>query len=191
MKGIYYAIRHLARRKRDSLVKVFALTSGIVAGMVLVAKIAFDLSYDRWIPGAENLYRIQSLYTTHVGTAEENTLDYSHTLQPVAPTAAAEIPGVEAGTSIYEAGERVVFKCSGATSGDIFISTLWESVFLILVSVSLSFILLYAGKDIIESLTGVPLRNLFSYGQLTGICGNMSCSSSRWHARQPLPDSWS
>ena len=109
MKGIYYAIRHLARRKRDSLVKVFALTSGIVAGMVLVAKIAFDLSYDRWIPGAENLYRIQSLYTTHVGTAEENTLDYSHTLQPVAPTAAAEIPGVEAGTSIYEAGERVVF----------------------------------------------------------------------------------
>ena len=373
MKGIYYAIRHLARRKRDSLVKVFALTSGIVAGMVLVAKIAFDLSYDRWIPGAENLYRIQSLYTTHVGTAEENTLDYSHTLQPVAPTAAAEIPGVEAGTSIYEAGERAVFisgeryevkaiyadtsffstmrlpvlsgdteslgvkgnvflseslawamfgdgdpsgrsiftdksmqeaktvtgifrdipanshldfdivfspmeevpwsgdwdrgdgftgyvrlspgadpgavdkalpemmrrhmdmklqsdmgysfsayikpvkdlhtddretrqtlavlgvfafllivtvslnyvlasvssldsrardmavfKCSGATSGDIFISTLWESVFLILVSVSLSFILLYAGKDIIESLTGVPLRNLFSYGQLTG-----------------------
>ena len=109
MKGIYYAIRHLARRKRDSLVKVFALTSGIVAGMVLVAKIAFDLSYDRWIPGVENLYRIQSLYTTHVGTAEENTLDYSHTLQPVAPTAAAEIPGVEAGTSIYEAGERVVF----------------------------------------------------------------------------------
>ena len=66
------------------------------------------------------------------------------------------------------ARDMAVFKCSGATSGDIFISTLWESVFLILVSVSLSFILLYAGKDIIESLTGVPLRNLFSYGQLTG-----------------------
>lgn len=188
MKGIYYAIRHLVRRKRDSLVKVFALTSGIVAGMVLVAKIAFDLSYDRWIPGVENLYRIQSLYTTHVGTAEENTLDYSHTLQPVAPTAAAEIPGVEAGTSIYEAGERVVF-ISGeryevkaiyadtsffstmrlpVLSGDMNSLGVKGNVFLILVFVSLSFILLYAGKDIIESLTGVPLRNLFSYGQLTG-----------------------
>lgn len=113
MYGLTYALKHIVRRKWDSLMKVISLASGIIVGMVLIARIAFDLSYDCWIPDAGCLYRIQSLFTTQTGTDQAETSDYGNTVQPVAPTAAIEIPGVEAGTSIWKAGGRVVFHSSG------------------------------------------------------------------------------
>lgn len=113
MYGLTYALKHIVRRKWDSLMKVISLASGIIVGIVLIARIAFDLSYDRWIPDAGSLYRIQSLFTTQTGTDQAETSDYGNTVQPVAPTAAIEIPGVETGTSIWKAGGRVVFHSSG------------------------------------------------------------------------------
>lgn len=110
MKSLSYTIRRISRRKQNFIIQVFSLAVGIVAGLVLIAKISFESNYDRWIPEVENLYQIQSLYTSGIGTGSESTQDYGHTLQPLAPTAAVEIPGIEAGTSIYEAGECAVFK---------------------------------------------------------------------------------
>lgn len=110
MRNITDAVRHLYRRKTESVMKIITLSSGIIIGMVLIARISFDLSHDSWIPQVRNLYQIQSLYTTQAGTENAATTDYSNTLQPVAPTAAVEIPGVESGTSILKAGERVIFR---------------------------------------------------------------------------------
>lgn len=110
MKSFDYAIRRISRKKLNFIIHVFTLAVGIVAGLVLIAKISFEYNYDRWIPEVRNLYQIQSLYTLGVGSGSESTQDYNHTLQPVAPTAAVEIPGIEAGTSIYEAGECPVFR---------------------------------------------------------------------------------
>ena len=109
MRELAYAIKYLRKRKWSSLMRVITLTSGLAIGMVLIAKITFDLSYDRWLPQAENLYQVQSLYTDKAGTDKAETTDYGHTLRPVAPTAVSEIPGVIAGTSMRESGDRVIF----------------------------------------------------------------------------------
>ena len=109
MRELAYAIKYLRKRKWSSLMRVITLTSGLAIGMVLIAKITFDLSYDRWLPQAENLDQVQSLYTDKAGTDKAETTDYGHTLRPVAPTAVSEIPGVIAGTSMRESGDRVIF----------------------------------------------------------------------------------
>lgn len=110
MKQIHYAISYLIRTWGNNLIKVFTLTLGLTIGLVLFARIAFDLSYERFLPDAENIYQVQTVYTTGVGTADANALDYSRTFQPVAPTMPQEVPGAIAGTSLIESGERMIFE---------------------------------------------------------------------------------
>lgn len=110
MKQFFYAVSYLKNTWGNNLIKIFTLTLGLAIGLILFARISFDLSYDKFLPGAENIYQVQTVYTTGVGTEESNTMDYSNTFQPVAPTMPFEIPGVVAGTSILESGETVVFE---------------------------------------------------------------------------------
>ena len=110
MKQFFYAVSYLKNTWGNNLIKIFTLTLGLAIGLILFARISFDLSYDKFLPGAENIYQVQTVYTTGVGTGESNSTDYSRTFQPVAPTMPFEIPGVVAGTSILESGETVVFE---------------------------------------------------------------------------------
>lgn len=110
MKQFFYAVSYLKNTWGNNLIKIFTLTLGLAIGLILFARISFDLSYDKFLPGAENIYQVQTVYTTGVGTGESNSTDYSRTFQPVAPTMPFEIPGAVAGTSIQESGETVVFE---------------------------------------------------------------------------------
>lgn len=110
MKQLFYAVSYLKTAWGNNLIKVFTLTLGLTIGLVLFARIAFDLSYDKFLPEAENIYQVQTVYTTGVGSAEAKSNDYAFTFQPVAPTMPLEIPGAIAGTSLLESGERVIFE---------------------------------------------------------------------------------
>ena len=109
MKQLFYTISYLKNAWGNNLIKVFTLTLGLAIGLILFARISFDLSYDKFLPDAENIYQVQTVYTTGIGSENAHELDYSNTFQPVAPTMPLEIPGVVAGTSIIEGGDRVVF----------------------------------------------------------------------------------
>lgn len=109
MKQLFYTISYLKNAWGNNLIKIFTLTLGLAIGLILFARITFDLSYDKFLPGAEYIYQVQTIYKTGVGTNDVHELDYSHTFQPVAPTMPLEIPGVVAGTSILESGGRVIF----------------------------------------------------------------------------------
>ena len=109
MKQLLYTISYLKNAWGNNLIKVFTLTLGLAIGLILFARIAFDLSYDKFLPDAENIYQVQTIYRTGVGSDNVHEQDYSNTFQPVAPTMPLEIPGVAAGTSILESGERVIF----------------------------------------------------------------------------------
>ncbi len=109
MKQLFYTVSYLKNAWGNNLIKIFTLTLGLTIGLVLFARIAFDLSYDKFLPEAENIYQVQTVYTTGVGSAEAKSSDYSFTFQPVAPTMPLEIPGAIAGTSLLESGERVIF----------------------------------------------------------------------------------
>ena len=110
MRQIHYTISYLKNAWGNNLVKVLTLTLGLSIGLVLFARIAFDLSYEQFLPEAEHIYQVQTVYTTGIGSDNEHVMDYGNTYQPVAPTMPLEIPGVEAGTSILETGDRVIFE---------------------------------------------------------------------------------
>ena len=109
MQQLHYVISYLKNTWGNNFVKVLTLTLGLSIGLVLFARIAFDLSYDRFWADAEHIYQVQTIYTTGFGSENAHTTDYSNTFQPVAPTMPLEIPGVVAGTSILRWGERVIF----------------------------------------------------------------------------------
>ena len=109
MQQLHYVISYLKNTWGNNFVKVLTLTLGLSIGLVLFARIAFDLSYDRFWADAEHIYQVQTVYTTGFGSENAHTTDYSNTFQPVAPTIPLEIPGVVAGTSILRWGERVIF----------------------------------------------------------------------------------
>lgn len=92
MKQLSYTISYLKNTWSSNLIKVLSLTLGLAIGLILFARIAFDLSYDRFLPGADHIYQVQTIYTTGVGTSEVNSLDYGNTFQPVAPTMPLEFP---------------------------------------------------------------------------------------------------
>ena len=54
--------------------KVLSLAVGLAVGLVLIAKISFESSYDRFYPEYENIYCIQQEYTK----ANEGSDTYGH-----------------------------------------------------------------------------------------------------------------
>ncbi len=110
MKQLFYTISYLKNAWGNNLIKVFTLTLGLAIGLILFARISFDLSYDKFLPDAENIYQVQMIYTTGVGTETSHSTEQCYSFQPIAPTMPLEIPGVVAGTSTTGNGERVIFE---------------------------------------------------------------------------------
>ena len=108
MKQLFYTISYLKNAWGNNLIKVFTLTLGLAIGLILFARISFDLSYDKFLPDAENIYQVQMIYTTGVGTNTSHSTEQCYSFQPIAPTMPLEIPGVVAGTSTTGNGERVI-----------------------------------------------------------------------------------
>ena len=107
-----FVCRSLFRGRNNGWVKVLTLTLGLSIGIVLFARIAFDLSYERFLPGVENLYQLQTVYTAGMGTDNPSMKDYGRVFRPVAPAMAEEIPGVVAGSSILDvSGEDIAVFC--------------------------------------------------------------------------------
>lgn len=109
MKCLHYVLSFLIRARSNIFVKIPTLAAGMLICFVLFGKIAFDLSYERFLPGYGNIYQIQMVYTTGIGTEQKSETDYAHTFRPVAPSMALEIPGVAAGTSILDPWPRVLY----------------------------------------------------------------------------------
>ena len=81
------------KRKSDILIKVLSLGVGLAVGIVLIAKVFFELSYDSFYKDIDRVYTINTWYS-HQG--EEK--DYGQVSGAVAVGFMDEVPGVEAGT---------------------------------------------------------------------------------------------
>ena len=62
MLGNYFiiAIRNIARHKLYSFINIAGLAVGLACAIFIALFVRDQLSYDRWIPGAENLYRLET-----------------------------------------------------------------------------------------------------------------------------------
>ena len=83
------------RRKNSLLIKVLSLGVGLAVGIVLIAKVFFELSYDSFY---KDIDRVYSIYTWYSQNGDEN--DYGQVSGAVAVGFMEEVPGVEAGTRI-------------------------------------------------------------------------------------------
>ena len=80
-------------KKSDILIKVLSLGIGLAVGIVLIAKVFFELSYDSFYKDIDRVYTINTWYS-HQG--EEK--DYGQVSGAVAVGFMDEVPGVDAGT---------------------------------------------------------------------------------------------
>ena len=81
------------RRHSDILIKVLSLGVGLAVGVVLIAKVFFELSYDSFY---KDIDRVYSIYTWYSQNGDEN--DYGQVSGAVAVGFMQEVPGVEVGT---------------------------------------------------------------------------------------------
>lgn len=81
------------KNKKDTLIKVLSLGVGLAVGIVLIAKVFFELSYDGFYRDVDRIYRIQSTYTQNGENAE-----YGSVSGGVTTGFMQEVPGVEYGT---------------------------------------------------------------------------------------------
>ena len=81
------------KKNSDIIIKVLSLGIGLAVGIVLIAKVFFELSYDSFYKDIDRVYTINTWYS-HQG--EEK--DYGQVSGAVAVGFMDEVPGVEAGT---------------------------------------------------------------------------------------------
>ncbi len=49
LRHIYYTIQTLIRGRSSNVIKIISLTLGLFVGLLLFARVAFELSYDHFI----------------------------------------------------------------------------------------------------------------------------------------------
>ena len=81
------------RRNSDILIKVLSLGIGLAVGIVLIAKVFFELSYDSFYKDIDRVYCIRTWYSQH---GDEH--DYGQVSGAVSVGFMEEVPGVEVGT---------------------------------------------------------------------------------------------
>ena len=81
------------KRNSDILIKVLSLGVGLAVGVVLIAKVFFELSYDSFYKDIDRVYTINTWYSQH---GDEG--DYGQVSGAVAVGFMEEVPGVEEGT---------------------------------------------------------------------------------------------
>ena len=56
------ALRNFTRHKLYSFINIAGLTVGLTCAIFIILLVRDELSYDKWIPAAENLYRIEMTF---------------------------------------------------------------------------------------------------------------------------------
>ncbi|PIQ49109.1 MAG: hypothetical protein COW03_06110 [Cytophagales bacterium CG12_big_fil_rev_8_21_14_0_65_40_12] len=58
------SIRNLKRQKANSIINVAGLSVGIMACIIIILYVRNELSYEKWYPDADKIYRVNSIYET-------------------------------------------------------------------------------------------------------------------------------
>lgn len=104
MKSLRLAIKTLFKKGRYNLLKIISLATGFSVGLILLAQVFFERSYDACYPDADRLYLVVNRYS-HNGE-EKTTFRVSG---GVPAGMRMEIPGVETAMRFtYIFGSRVV-----------------------------------------------------------------------------------
>lgn len=64
-------IRALAKNRVYAFINIFGLAIGMAACLLILLFVRYEMNYDRWIPGSENIYQLQSWYHSRETGADD------------------------------------------------------------------------------------------------------------------------
>lgn len=100
MKNFSIALRSLFKKGRSNGIKILSLGTGLALGIVLIAKVCFERSFDSFYPDTDRIYRI------HESFDKDGNGRYAFIPGAVAPGMQAEIPEVEVATRLTRCNEN-------------------------------------------------------------------------------------
>ncbi|HEX8308240.1 MAG TPA: FtsX-like permease family protein [Allosphingosinicella sp.] len=83
--------RVLSRHKTYAFINIFGLALGLAACLLILLYVRHELSYDRWLPGAERIFQLQSAVESPTG--EERRIQLAN--YPVGPALKKDFPQIE------------------------------------------------------------------------------------------------
>ena len=100
----------------DKLIKILSLGIGLAIGIVLIAKVCFELSYDCFYKDVDRIYLIDTHYEQ-----QGEKQDFAQTSGAVAPGFKAEVPGVEEATryTFHYSGNRYLDEENNILTGSL------------------------------------------------------------------------
>jgi putative ABC transport system permease protein len=55
-------LRSLTKNKTYAFINIFGLALGLAACLLILLYVRYEMSYDKWLPNAENTYQVQTFY---------------------------------------------------------------------------------------------------------------------------------
>jgi putative ABC transport system permease protein len=107
------AWRNIWRNKIFSFINIFGLSTGMACAFLLYLYIQHELSFDKFHPQAENLYVVQTIYTT-----DSKTDKFIYTMGGVAAALKKDYPEVAEATRIRGWGGLLAYQDKKISSND-------------------------------------------------------------------------
>jgi putative ABC transport system permease protein len=95
------ALRAMARHKLYSFINIAGLAVGLACAVLIMLFVRDELSYDKWIAGSENLWRVEVTY--HV-PGRSDPIITAQTPMPIPPAMHDQIPEVRNATRLVREG---------------------------------------------------------------------------------------
>lgn len=98
------ALKGLFRKGEANVVKIICLSVGLAIGLVMLAEVIFERSYDNFLPGLKDTYRVEERYKQK-GT---DWREYSQTPGAIGPGLQHYCPAVEVATRFTGIGSMTL-----------------------------------------------------------------------------------
>ena len=98
------ALKGLFRKGEANVVKIICLSVGLAIGLVMLAEVIFERSYDNFLPGLKDTYRVEERYKQK-GT---DWREYSQTPGAMGPGLQHYCPAVEVATRFTDMGDMTL-----------------------------------------------------------------------------------
>ncbi|HEX8379946.1 MAG TPA: ABC transporter permease [Allosphingosinicella sp.] len=102
MMGLHYfkmCLRSMRRERFLSAINVFGLAAGLASVILIFLHVTSEYSYDRWIPGYERLYRIDTAETV----PDREPVEIANAPGPIRDALIEDFPGIDDITRAYSA----------------------------------------------------------------------------------------
>jgi len=98
------ALRNIIRHKLYSFINISGLAVGLACAILIILFVRDELSYDKWIPGSDKIYRVETIF--HVpGRADIVT---AQTTMPLTVAMHDQIPEVRQQTRLLQQGMTMI-----------------------------------------------------------------------------------